>query len=452
MQKRFLSAIFAVLVAFGSCTKVNKDSALPGQNSITTHAANRAIYSGFPETFESGTKTAYAAANVTLSTGSWNLSDALIGNLTTDRKNGTQSVRIQNTGMLTMNFDKTAGAYQVSIATAVFGTDASSTWGLWYSTNSGSTWTQTGSTITTSTTTLTTTTFTTSISGNIRFQLRKLSGGRLNVDDLTIIDNTTTGGSSDTIPTRDDNMALGNPSGASTTNSNNYLMNKIQYTISYNNSKGIPNWTSWHLSRAWKGTATRCDCFNQDVALPSGFFRASTSNYTSTGFDRGHLCPSEDRDGSDTDNAKTFLMDNITPQAPNMNQQTWAAFETYCRTLMSAGNELYIIAGGYGSGGTGSSGGITTTIASGSITVPSHFWKIAVILPVGTNDVSRVSTSTRVIAIDMPNTQTVNAHTWDYYRTTVDAIEASTGYDFLSNISTTIQSSLESTVDSGPTH
>ncbi len=453
----FLSAAL-LLLTFSECKK-EQSSATSSQPATTTTAfstaGERAVYTGFPETFETGSKAAYADATVTLSTGVWDLNDALIGGTTSDRKNGSKSVRIENTGMVTMQFDKTSGASQVTIAHGVYGTDASSTWGLWYSTNSGSTWTQTGSTVTTSSTTLNTTTFTLSTSGNIRFQVRKLTGGRLNIDDITITDNSGTGGGgSDTTPTRDDNMALGNPSGAttSTSNMNNYLMDKVQYTLSYNNSKGMANWCSWHLSTAWKGSAARCNCFTSDVSLPSGYFRATTSNYTSTGFDRGHLCPSEDRDASDTDNAKTFLMTNMTPQAPNMNEVTWEAFETYCRTLMSAGNELYIIAGGYGTGGSGSSGGTTNTIASGSINVPSHFWKIAVILPVGTNDVSRITTSTRVIAIDMPNTQTVNTHTWDYYRTTVDAIETATGYDFLSNVSTSIQSTLESHVDAGPTH
>ncbi len=438
-------------IAFSNCRKSSNST--NGVNSLSTihHSEARSVYTGFPETFESGTKTAYAAANVTLSTGSWNLSDALIGNSTSDRKNGSQSVRIQNTGTVTMNFDKTSGAYQVSVVNGVYGTDASSTWGLWYSTNSGSTWTQTGSTITTSSTTLTTTTFTMSLSGNVRFQLRKLTGGRLNVDDISITDNTSSS-TTDTIPTRDNNMAMGNPSGAGTSSANNYLMVKSQYALSYNNSRGMANWVSWHLSGAWKGTATRCNCFASDATLPSSYFHATTSNYTSTGFDRGHLCPSDDRDGSDSDNRATFLMTNMSPQAPNMNQITWEAFEAYCRTLITTGNELYIIAGGYGTGGNGSSGGTTTSIASGSINVPSHFWKIAVILPVGINDVTRVTTATRVIAIDMPNTQTVNTHTWDYYRTTVDAIESATGYDFLSNVSTSIQSTIESTVDSGPTH
>lgn len=50
------------------------------------------------EGFETGSKGSYAAADVTLSTGVWNLDDALIGNLAGDAKSGTQSTRIRNSG------------------------------------------------------------------------------------------------------------------------------------------------------------------------------------------------------------------------------------------------------------------------------------------------------------------------------------------------------------------
>lgn len=452
-----MKKIFLLVTTISSMlflTQCSKDS-MPGTKvapatNVANYSTARAVYAGFPETFESGTKSAYATGNVTLSTGSWELNDALIGNTTSDRKNGTKSVRIQNTGKITMLFDKSSGAYQVTVAHGAYGSDASSTWGLWYSTNSGSTWTQTGSNVTTSSTTLSTSTFTMNISGNVRFQLRKLTGGRLNIDDISITDNT----ADDTTATRDDNMAMGNPSGATTatSNTNNYLMVKTQYALSYNSSRGTANWVSWHLSTAWKGTATRCDCFTQDATLPSGFYRASTGNYTNTGFDRGHLCPSDDRDGSSTDNSATFLMTNITPQAPRLNQITWGNLEDYCRVLITQGRELYIIAGSYGTGGTGSNGGTTNTIASGNITVSSRMWKVIVVLNKGTDDVNRVASTTRVIAVDMPNTQTVTNNSWGYYRTTVDAIETATGYNILSNVPTSVQSVIEAAVDNGPTN
>ena len=252
---------------------------------------------------------------------------------------------------------------------------------------------------------------------------------------------------------RDDNMAMGNPSGAVTDTKvpNNYLMRKTQYALSYNNSKGTANWVSWHLNSAWMGTTSRCDCFAIDNTLPTGFFRAPTTNYTGTGFDRGHQCPSADRNRGTTDNAATFLMTNIMPQSPNLNQITWEDLESYCRRLVSQGNELYIVSGGIGTGGIGSSGRLTNSLASGRINVPARYWKVILILPDGTNDISRVTTSTRTIAVLMPNTQTVNSLPWGNYRVSIDSVESVTGYNFLSNISTATQSIIEANVDRGPT-
>jgi endonuclease G len=253
--------------------------------------------------------------------------------------------------------------------------------------------------------------------------------------------------------TRDNNLALGNPSGAvanSSTYANNYLMTKTQYTMSYNNSKKTCNWVSWHLSSAWIGSAARQDDFRADATLPAGWVQVGATDFSGSGFDRGHMCPSADRTGSVTDNSATFLMTNMIPQSPNNNQITWANLENYCRTLVNAGNELYIISGPWGQGGTGSAG-TKSTISTKSIVVPAYVWKIIVVLPVGTSDLTRITTSTRVIAVWMPNTQTVNSQAWGYYRKSVDYIESQTGYNFLSNVSTTIQATIEAKVDAGAT-
>ena len=271
-------------------------------------------------------------------------------------------------------------------------------------------------------------------------------------DELQIAPSPTATSVSNDAATRDNNLAMGNPSGAvadATNSPNNYLMTKTQYTLSYSRDKGKPNWVSWHLSSAWLGSTPRQDNFASDATLPSGWYRAGSTSYSGSGFDRGHNCPSADRTGSVADNTATFLMTNMMPQAPTNNQQTWAGLENYARTLVSAGNECYIICGSYGSGGTGSNG-YATTISSGRIAVPSNCWKVLVVLPVGTGDASRVTTSTRVIAVNMPNTTSIGT-AWGSYRTTVDAIEAATGYDILSAVNTTVQATIESQVDAGPT-
>ena len=252
--------------------------------------------------------------------------------------------------------------------------------------------------------------------------------------------------------TRDSNLAMGNPSGAvadATNSPNNYLLTKTQYSLSYSRDKGKPNWVSWHLSSAWLGSTARQDNFNADASLPSSWYHVGSTSYSASGFDRGHNCPSADRTGSVADNTATFLMTNMMPQAPRNNQQTWAGLENYARTLVGQGYECYIIAGSYGVGGTGSNG-YATTLDGGRITVPKSCWKVMVVLPVGTGDASRVTTSTRIIAVDMPNDNSIGT-AWGSYRTSVNAIEAATGYDILSAVSASVQSVIEAKVDNGPT-
>lgn len=245
-------------------------------------------------------------------------------------------------------------------------------------------------------------------------------------------------------------LTMGNPSGAttSTSNSNNYLMEKTQYALSYNNTKRIANWVSWQLNSSWLGSAPRQDDFRADTALPSGWYRVTSSDYTGSGFDRGHMTPSADRTNTITNNSATFLMTNIIPQAPDNNQGYWAQLENYQRTLVSQGKELYVIAGSYGQGGSGSNGS-KTSVGNG-VTVPARLFKIIVVTTPGSG-VGGVNTSTRVIAIDTPNTQGNRTTSWGNYRTTVDAIEANTGYNFLSNVDSYTQSVVESRVDNGVT-
>lgn len=400
------------------------------------------------EGFEAGSKTSYAAADVTFTSGSWNLNDAVVGTSTSDRKYDTKSVRIRETGILTSNFNFTNGVTTVTVWHAKYGTDGDSQWDFYYSINSGSSWVKAGLTVTTSSTSMQNVSFNINQTGNIKLQLRKISGGaaRLNIDNIAI-----TEGSAPVAATRDNNLALGNPSNATTniTSTTNYLMVKNEYTLSYHSSYGRPNWVSWHLSTAWLGSAPRPTTFITDVLLPSAWYKVTSANYTNTGFDRGHMCPASDRDYNDTEIKNTFVMTNIIPQAPYNNQQPWRLLEEYCRSLAEAGNELYIVTGPFGMGGSGSNGGTTNTIASGKVRVPSAVWKVIVIIPNGTNDISRITSSTRVIAVWLPNKQSVTT-AWGSYRTTVDYIESQTGFNIMSNVSTSIQSIIEARIDNGP--
>lgn len=251
-----------------------------------------------------------------------------------------------------------------------------------------------------------------------------------------------------TQPTRDDNLAMGNPSGASVGDPNNYLMIKSAYTLSYNRRRGIANWVSWHLSTAWKGTVRRGNDFRADATLPRDWPIIQTADYTNTGFDRGHLCPSDDRDASAEDNSATFLLTNIVPEAPRHNREVWKELEDYCRNLLNGNNELYIVAGTSGTGGTGANGE-ASKLADGKLTVPASLWKVIVVLPVGSNDRQRINSNTRVIAVNIPNRQTAADKPWYAYTLSIDDLERRTGYDFLSNLPAELQQILESRIDGG---
>jgi endonuclease G, mitochondrial len=252
------------------------------------------------------------------------------------------------------------------------------------------------------------------------------------------------------VPSSNVNLAMGNPSGATTNTAfpENYLMDKPNYVLSYSRSQGKSNWVSWYLNSASVGSATRQNDFRPDTDLPSGWYQVNQNDYSGSGFDRGHMTPSGDRTSTVAINSSTFLMTNMIPQAPDNNQGPWNDLEVYLRgqTNANGGQEVYIISGSYGVGGTGSAGS-ATTIAGGNVTVPAQTYKIAVILSNGIDDVNRVSTTTRVIAIIMPNVQGIRTNDWRIYRTSVDAIEAATGYNFLSNVPIAIQNVIEAIVD-----
>lgn len=244
-----------------------------------------------------------------------------------------------------------------------------------------------------------------------------------------------------------DHMYFGNPSNAALLidSVNNFLMRKNYFAVSYSNDRGTPNWVSWHLFSNDLGTVSRQDDFREDELLPDGWYRVQNSSYTSSGFDRGHNTPSADRTNTVEANSATFLMTNIIPQAPYHNQIVWTGMEDSLRRLVNLGNELYIIMGNYGVGGTGNNG-FASFIDGGRITVPSNIWKIAIVLPNGNNDSSRVNNNTRVIAVDIPNTNTLFSN-WKNYRTSVDAIETATGYDIFSRLPVSLQAVLEARID-----
>ena len=168
-------------------------------------------------------------------------------------------------------------------------------------------------------------------------------------------------------------MQLGNPSSAiaDTNNHDHYLIQRTVEAIDFSNRLGEPVWASWDLTMGDVGSAPRCSSYYQDTNLPPNFTnRLVTADYNGVGnidFNRGHLCPSEDRTDNTNDNKLVFFMSNIMQQSGPNNQGVWNNFEAYCRSLTNI-YELLIICGPSGFG--------TNTIPSGKAYIASNVWRI----------------------------------------------------------------------------
>lgn len=230
-------------------------------------------------------------------------------------------------------------------------------------------------------------------------------------------------------------ILFGNPSAASTSDRDNFLLIRSSAVYSYNNSRGTANWASWRTTRADLGESLPRPDFEPDFGLPAPFTRVYPFDYSRSGYDRGHLVPSADRFGDKNANRETFLMTNIVPQTGDLNQYPWEQLESFSRSLARRGHDVYTVAGVYGDKGR----------LRKKITIPTNCWKILIVVRAGST-LQDIDQSTRVIAVDMPNTKGIANTRWKDYLTNVRTLEQRTGYNFLSNLPPELQETLENRI------
>src|SRR6185437_5348825 len=105
-----------------------------------------------------------------------------------------------------------------------------------------------------------------------------------------------------------------------------------------------------------------------------------------------------------------------------------------------AGREAYVISGVLFTKGFG----VWSLKGEGKIFIPDSTWKIVVLMPAneGLSNV-RSASDIDVIAVNMPNVADGLVQDWTAYRTSVQSIQRSTGYDFLSALPQAIQDQVE---------
>lgn len=97
---------------------------------------------------------------------------------------------------------------------------------------------------------------------------------------------------------------------------------------------------SEHLKHGAIGSVKRVDAFHSD---PRVGHHPNPSDYTNTGYDKGHVVPAGD--ASDSEQMySTFSMTNMSPQRPTLNRNEWKMLEEHIRTLFKhSKSDMYIV-------------------------------------------------------------------------------------------------------------
>lgn len=206
------------------------------------------------------------------------------------------------------------------------------------------------------------------------------------------------------------------------------------YTLRYEEDYEVPAWVAHKLRGEYtKGFASRGDNqFMPDRKVKNG--SALSGDYTSSGYDRGHLVPAGDFKCCQDLMTETFFMSNICPQNPDFNRHIWENIESRMRGWSVRDEELYIVTGPV------LRKGLPTIGRYNNVAVPEFFYKIALFYQPNSGK------SPRAIAFLLPN-KPLFGKRMDSYVVSVDEVEKATGLDFFAKLPANIQSKVEANSD-----
>ena len=206
------------------------------------------------------------------------------------------------------------------------------------------------------------------------------------------------------------------------------ILKRMAYTVSYNNKMKNPNWVAWELTRKeTTGTHERTNKFVPDPDLSEP--RVKTSDYTRTGYDRGHMAPAADMKWSLRAMEESFYMSNICPQHKNLNRGDWNDLEDACRAWAKKYGTVYIACGPiYDSAKP-------KRIGASKVAVPDRFFKVVLIY-----------NRKDPMALGFVFSNIAKSQDLEKYRMSVDDIENITGYDFFSRVPDHIEDYIEAEI------
>jgi endonuclease G len=205
------------------------------------------------------------------------------------------------------------------------------------------------------------------------------------------------------------------------------------FILGYSDLRGNPLWVEYALTpEADTASLKRLNRFETDWRSIN---RIGHDSYQNSGYDRGHMAPNYaishlyGRAGQ----ADSFLMTNITPQKPKLNQQLWQHLEeTEIKHFAKNFGKVWVITGPV------FSGTVERLSSDWMVEIPDAFYKIYI---------TEAAPGKQPVALAFLVPQTVNGkEPLVQFVTSIDHIEAQTGLDFFAQLDDRTETSLESTV------
>lgn len=227
----------------------------------------------------------------------------------------------------------------------------------------------------------------------------------------------------------------------------------LNYALEWNAAKRHANWVAFSFDKTTAADeVSRTDAWAVDEELPEAM-RTDEADHKSDGFDKGHLCASEDRVYTKEANEQTFYYSNMSPQLNDFNGGFWRGLEEQVQkwgrsTASDIYNKVYVAKGGtlndllVNFTGTHVSGGTPTTDENGftihGLACPASYF-MAILAQKG-NDF-------QAIAFLVPHQEGLphnpKAEDLQKYVISVDELERKTGIDFFCNLDDEVENRVE---------
>lgn len=227
----------------------------------------------------------------------------------------------------------------------------------------------------------------------------------------------------------------------------------LNYALEWDNTKRHANWVAFTFDTTTSAdNVKRTDAWSVDPKLPAEM-QVQESDHKNDGFDKGHLCASEDRVYLKEANEQTFYYSNMSPQLKDFNGGFWRKLETRVQTWGRSTadgvyDKVYVTKGGTlnkllkNFKGTTVDGGTPTTDANGftihGLACPEYYF-MAVL--------SQKDDVFHAIAFLVPHkegmTENPSSDELKEYVVSVDKLEEETGIDFFCNLPDVLENEVE---------